>query len=227
MITTNNPTMRTLLIVLAGIAGILVFAIYVAANSPSRFRAEADLAEAKSLAEEARNDAAQRIDALEQENADFRKRLELAKADLDQRAEKLAATEEEVTRFRGELDVALKKLAELTQKYADAVEAERKARLDADAARRVARTVVQRPAEIDAARGGNQNRGQNIDPNNNFGAKKRRGRLPRCPGPPQASASWTRTTMAGCRWPSSKPAFRTCPTRKSDSKRSTLTAMAR
>ena len=122
----------------------------------------------------ARNDAAQRIDALEQENAELRKRLELAKADLDQRAVKLATTEQEVTRLRSDFDLALKKLADLTQKYSDAVEAERKARLDADTARRAAKTVVQAPAAIDATRAGNQNRGQNIGQNNNFGGKKAR-----------------------------------------------------
>ena len=179
--TASNPAMRTLLVVLAGIAGILVCAIYVAANSPARSRAEAELAEANRQAEEARNHAAQHIEALDQENTDLRKQLELAKAEIDKRAEKLAATGQEVARLRGDLDAALKRLAELTQKYADAVEAERKARLDADAVKQAAATIVQAPVEIDAARVGNQNRGQNIGPNNNFGGKKRRGSVASLP----------------------------------------------
>ena len=108
--TAINPTMRSLIVILAVVAGILAFAIYVAANSPGRLRAEAALATAKSKGEEARKDASKRIETLERENADLEKQLELAMVNLDQGAEKLAAAEQEVLRLRGDLNAALKQV---------------------------------------------------------------------------------------------------------------------
>ena len=165
--TAINLARRALTVLLALVAGVLACAIYVAAKSPGRARAEAALAETRGQAEEARNDAAQRIEALEQANAELGKQLELAKADLKRQAEKLAATEQATLKLRGDYDAALKQIAELSQKYADARikadeaavaarEAQRKARLAADAAL----AVKAPPAEIDIVRAGNKNRVQ-------------------------------------------------------------------
>ena len=108
--TAVNPTMRTVIVLLACMVGILACAIYVAAKSPGRWRAETSLDEAKSQAEEVRKDAAQRIEALEHENADLRKQLDVAKADLDRGAGKLAAAEQEAVRLHGDLDAALQQM---------------------------------------------------------------------------------------------------------------------
>src|SRR5580698_10228418 len=106
-ITASKPAMRTVLVVLAGVAGILACAIYTAAKSSARSRAEVDeLAEAQRQIDETRKEAAQRIEALDQENFDLRKQLELVKADLEKRSAKLATTEQEVTRLRNDLDAA-------------------------------------------------------------------------------------------------------------------------
>lgn len=156
--------MRTLILLLAVLAAVLSLAIYVAANSPGRSQAEALLAE-KGQAEEARKDAAERIESLEREDADLKKQLELAKASLNEQADKLAAAEKaaekEALRLRGELDTALKQVAELSQKYADARDAEQKARLEADAARKQSVTVVKAPAaEVEVVHVGNNKHGQ-------------------------------------------------------------------
>ncbi|MGO9115837.1 MAG: EF-hand domain-containing protein [Thermoguttaceae bacterium] len=173
--TAINPTLHTLIVLLAAVAGILACAIYVAANSPARSRAEAALAEANKQAEEARKDAAERIETLQQKNAELRKQLELAKANLDQRAEKLAAAEQNALRLRGDLDAAFKKMAELSQKCTEALDAERKAKLDVDAMKRApAVTVIQAPAaENEAIHAGNKNRSQKNGTNNNFAGRRR------------------------------------------------------
>ena len=196
--TASNPTMRNLIVLLAVVAGILGSAIFVTAKSPSRLRAEAALAQAKSEAEDARKEFAQRIETLEGENADLRKQLEQATASLNVRAEKLAVAEQEVLRLRGELDAALKKMAEQTQIFdarikkaeeaaAAARDAERKARLEAAAAKQeAAETILKGPAAgIDAVRAGNKKHGRANGENNNVSANKRHGpvaSLPRtCP----------------------------------------------
>jgi septal ring factor EnvC (AmiA/AmiB activator) len=160
--------MRSLIILLAGLAGILLCAIYVAASSTGRSRAATALAEAQSQIEEAEKNAAERFESLERENADLRKQLDQAKTTL----EKLAAAEKEALQLRAELAAAKTELAELSRKYSDAQikikyaedsaaaarEAERKA-LDA-LKREPAVTVVKAPAEIDVVRGGNNLQGR-------------------------------------------------------------------
>lgn len=143
--TPSYSTRRTLIVLLTVAAGVLAFAIGVAAYSPSRLRAAAALAEAKSQAEEDRKNAADRIERLEAENADLKKRLALATADVDRQAEKLAAAEKELVRLRADLEAALKKAVDLSQELADA-------RIKADAAMAETREV-QRKAKlaIDAA----------------------------------------------------------------------------
>jgi hypothetical protein len=170
--TAIDPTMRILIVLLAVAAGILACAIYVAANSPGYIRAEAALAAARSQAEEAGNEAAERIEKLERENAALRKQLELATANLDRQSEKLAVAEQQALRLRSDLDAALKQLAELSQKYAaaqikkaedltaEARDAQRKAKLDADAVKRdPAMADVKAPAAGgDAVHAGNKKR---------------------------------------------------------------------
>ncbi|MEI8376499.1 MAG: EF-hand domain-containing protein [Planctomycetota bacterium] len=186
--TAINPMLRTLTVSLVGLAGILAFAIYVAVNSPARYRAEAALAEVLSKAEEARKDAADRIETLEQENSDLKKRLEAALANLDRRDAKLAAAEQDVVRLRGELDVTLKQVAELSQKYAaarikkaedtptEAHDAQRKTNLDADAVKKdTPVTVVKAPSnKIEVVHVG-KGHGHPNGKNNNVAANKRRG----------------------------------------------------
>ena len=76
-----NIPLRTLVVLLAILAGVLSCAIYVAASAPGRSRTEA-LAEAKLQADEeasnsarAAKDAADRIDALNQESPSLRSNL--------------------------------------------------------------------------------------------------------------------------------------------------------
>lgn len=104
-----NPMMRALIVLFGVMAGILAFAIYIAANSPTHARVEAAANEEKNRAEgtrqeaassedqtqaaEARKEAAEHLKSLGEANADLRKQLELAKADLRQQAEKLAGAE--------------------------------------------------------------------------------------------------------------------------------------
>ncbi len=200
--TAINPTLRTLIVLLAVVAGILMCAIFVvAANSPGRARIEASLAEAKNEAEEARKEATERIEELQQENADLRKQvadlrkqLEVAKADLDRRAGKVAAAEQDALRLRGELDAALKQTAELSQKYADArvkkaedataeaLDAQRKAKLDADALKkdRPVTVVKAPPAEVEVVQAGKKHNRKN-GKNNNVAANKKRGSVASLP----------------------------------------------
>jgi peptidoglycan hydrolase CwlO-like protein len=121
-----NIPLRTLVVLLAILAGVLSCAIYVAASAPGRSRTEA-LAEAKLQADEeasnsarAAKDAADRIDALNQEIAELKKQLEAAKANIAQGAQKLAAAQQEALRLRSEYDAVLKQVDELRQKDADA-----------------------------------------------------------------------------------------------------------
>src|SRR5208282_374619 len=109
--------MRSLIIALALVAGVLFCAIFVAANSPGHSRSEAALADAKAQAEDACREAALRTE----DNADLRKRLDAAKAELEARAEKVAAAEKETSRLRGDLDAALRQIAELNKKYAEQI----------------------------------------------------------------------------------------------------------
>ncbi len=115
----TRSAMRALIVVLAVAAGLLCCAIYLEANSTERSR-EAALAEAESQATQAGKDAAQRIEALERENADLGQQLKVAKGNLDLGAKKIAAVEQEALQLRSEIDAALKQVAELSQKYADA-----------------------------------------------------------------------------------------------------------
>ena len=192
--TATNLTTRILISLLV-MAGILECAICVAAHSLGRRQAEASLAQATSQAEEARKDAADRLETAERENADFRKQLadfrkqlEVAKADMERRAEKLAAAEKEALRLRGELDATLKHTAELNQKYearlktaedaaVDARDAERRARLEADSLRKDRDvTVVRAPAaQVDVVKAGNQKRKGKNGKNNNVAANKKHG----------------------------------------------------
>ena len=103
--TTIKPRMRALIIVLGVVAGILVCGSF-SRDLPGRFRA-GPLAEAKSQVEDARKDAAERIETLERENADLGKQLELPKANLDRRAEEFAAAEQEGLLLWGDLGAAL------------------------------------------------------------------------------------------------------------------------
>ncbi len=164
--------MRSLILLLAGVAGILLCAIYVAAKAPGRSRTAAALAEAQDHTEEAEKEAAQRAETLAQENADLHKQLAGAKESLAGQAEKLAAAEKEALRLRADLEAAKKTLAELNQKFSDvqikikyaedsaaaAREAERKAleALKSDTAAK----AVKAPAEVDVVPGGNNNRGR-------------------------------------------------------------------
>ena len=122
-----NRTTPNLIIVLAVVAGILVFGILAAASSLARSRYDAKVAEvesqAKRLAEDddVKEEAAARIETLERENADLKKQLKQASADLRQQADRLTAAEQEVTLLRRNLDAALQELAELRKKYAVAV----------------------------------------------------------------------------------------------------------
>ncbi len=166
--TAINPTMRSLIVLLIVVVGMLLCAIYVAASSTGRSRNEANLAAAQTQVEEARADAAaERIETLEREDADLKKQLDRAKANLDRQAEKLAAAEQEALRLRGDLDKALKEVAELNQKYVDALDAQRKAKLDADALKAealkkdAAGPVVKAPAaNVEGLHAGNNQRGQ-------------------------------------------------------------------
>jgi DNA repair exonuclease SbcCD ATPase subunit len=178
--TALNLAMRISIVLLAVLAGTLACAIYVAAVSRERSKAEAALTEARSQADEARSVAAQHSAALEREDADLKKQLEAATAALAQRADELAAAKHETSRLRGDLDKALEQAAELNRKYADAqakVEArdsEHKTNLDADAVKQDPDAAVVKVPVAD-----NQKRGQP------FAANRRRGpvaSLPRtCP----------------------------------------------
>src|SRR5205823_2209021 len=125
--------------------------------------AETGLTQGKSEAEEARQSAGARVEALERDNVELRKQLELAKTNLDAWNEKLSAAEKESLRLRAELDAARKEIAQLTQKYADVQS--RLADKD-DARQEVAadnRTViapaVERVREIEVVRQGNKKHG--------------------------------------------------------------------
>jgi peptidoglycan hydrolase CwlO-like protein len=137
-----NAPMRNLIILLVVLAGILSCAIFVAAKSTGRSRAEAALTEAKNQTEEAQKDAAQkdaaeRLESLEKDIADLKKQLEAKQAEIDERATKLAAAEKLAVNLRGQLDAALKNLAELSHNYAaDLKKAEDSAAEARDAARR-------------------------------------------------------------------------------------------
>ena len=112
-----NPMMRALIVLFGVMAGILAFAIYIAANSPTHSRVEAAsneetrkepaATEEKTQAEEARKKTAEHLKSLEEENADLRKQLELARSDLRQQAAKLAAADQEGLRLRSDRDAAL------------------------------------------------------------------------------------------------------------------------
>ena len=164
--------MRTLTICLAVAAGILLCAIYVVAKSPRHARTEIALAEANDQAEEARQEAAQRIAKLEAENANLKQRLENTTASLDQQAKKVAAADQEVLRSHDDLDAVWTLLAELSQKPADdgvkitknattgAGDVDPKPKLDADAGKTgVAAADVKPPAaQVAGADAGNNRR---------------------------------------------------------------------
>jgi hypothetical protein len=161
--TASKPGVRRLLtICLAGLVSMLACAIVVVASSRGLSRAEAAVAQAKSDAEEARKNAATRIDALEKDNAVLKKQIELAKADFVKQAEKLASAEKEALRTRGDLDAAVKQVAELSKKYADAVDAEHKAMLEEAAAKKETATkAAKAPAVVEEVHEVNNNVNKN------------------------------------------------------------------
>jgi hypothetical protein len=178
--TAINTPMRTLIVLLALVAGILFCAIYVVASGPGRSEAEAALADAKSRADEAGKDAAERIGPLEQENADLREQLEVAKANLERGAEKLAAVEREASHLRNEIDAASKQVVELSQEYGARI----KKAEDSLAAtvKQNAATVVKPPApENKLLQLGNQKPSPTKGKNDDAAAPARRGAVASLP----------------------------------------------
>ena len=134
------------------------------------------MAQARSEAEEFRKDAAERMETLQQENADLKKRLELATADSQRQAQRLAAVKREAVRLQDDLDAAWLLLAELDRKQTDD-RVEKAEDPKAGAGRTNLAATVAGPAVAagEAADPGAVKRGQRNGKNNNAAVKRRRG----------------------------------------------------
>jgi len=173
-----NPTTRIAALLLA-VAGVLECGICVAAHSLGRRERNAEVAQVKNEAEEARKDDAELLEREKAENADLAKQLDRANAKLNELAEKQAATEKELVRLRADRDAAVKESAEAVRRYesrvkqyenrvkqaedaaAESREVERRARLAADSVRRdaVAEAVKAQADAADAIRAARQKQG--------------------------------------------------------------------
>jgi len=177
-------TLRTLIVLLSVVAAVLLWAIYLAANSKAHAtanelkdhpdaalveraeKAEAERLRAQKEAEEARKKDSAHIESLQDENTVLKNQVKTATVSLDVQAKKIAVLEEELQKLRQTLEAAQKETAELNAKYAqlNGQYTEAKAELAQELAkdrRAAAAQVVRVPrADANVAHAGGKKKGQ-------------------------------------------------------------------